>query len=121
MTDPNAPQQPVVNPAPTYSQQPYAGQNAPYGAPGYAPAAPTNTLAIISLIAAFILAPAAIVCGHIALGQIKRTGESGHGLALAGTVLGWVFTGLGVIGIIAYIIFIVVIIGAAGASGLTVN
>ena len=35
-----------------------------------------------------------IICGHLALGQIKRTGESGHGLALAGTIIGWVFTGL---------------------------
>jgi Domain of unknown function (DUF4190) len=126
MTEPTPPvpsstPAPAPTPAPGYSQQPYVGQPTPYGAPGYAPAAPTNTLAIISLIAAFVLAPAAIICGHIALGQIKRTGESGHGLAFAGLVLGYVFTGFAVLGIIAYIIFFIVLFSTYGATGLTVN
>jgi peptidyl-prolyl cis-trans isomerase B (cyclophilin B) len=33
--------------------------------------------------------PAPIVFGHAALHQIKRTGEQGAGLALAGLILGW--------------------------------
>ncbi len=53
---------------------------------------PTNVLAIISLVAAFLLPLAGIITGHIALGQIKKTGEAGHGLALAGTILCYVFT-----------------------------
>src|SRR5260221_6490658 len=36
----------------------------------------------------------AIILGHMARGQIRRTGEDGDGLATAGLVLGWV--GLGV-------------------------
>jgi len=45
-------------------------------------------LSIIALIAAFVVPLAGIIVGAIALGQIKKTGESGHGLALAGLVLG---------------------------------
>jgi hypothetical protein len=64
---------------------------APYTAPA-SQGQPTNVLAIIALIGAFVLAPVGIICGHIALGQIKRTGEGGHALALWGTILGYVFT-----------------------------
>ena len=52
----------------------------------------TNVLAIIALIAAFVVPLAGIVCGHIALAQIKRSGGAGRGLALSGTVLGYVFS-----------------------------
>jgi len=76
--------------------------SAPPAAPPAAPSGATNTLAIIALIAAFVLPPAGIVVGHIALGQIKRTGEAGHGLALWGTILGYLFT-------IAYVMFFVVL------------
>ena len=34
-----------------------------------------------------------IIAGHIALGQIKRTGEGGRGMALAGSIIGYVYTG----------------------------
>ena len=56
----------------------------------------TNVLSIISLIAAFVVPLAAIVTGHLALGQIRRTGEGGHGIAKAGLILGYVFTSLSV-------------------------
>jgi peptidyl-prolyl cis-trans isomerase B (cyclophilin B) len=69
--------------------------------------APTNTLAIIALILGFVVPLAGIICGHIALGQIKRTGEGGHGLALAGTIIGYVFTGLGILFVIIYAVFFV--------------
>ncbi len=41
----------------------------------------------------------AIVFGHIAMGQIDRSGglQSGRGMALAGTILGYVGTGLTVL------------------------
>ena len=61
-----------------------------------APAEQTNRLAVASLVCALavFLIPLptsilAIVFGHIARGQIRRTGENGAGLALAGLVLGW--------------------------------
>jgi hypothetical protein len=56
----------------------------------------TNGLAVASLacaLAQFVFGPLAaipaIVFGHVARHQIKRTGEQGAGLALAGLILGW--------------------------------
>ena len=47
----------------------------------------TNTLAIVSLVAAFIFWPAGIICGIIARQQIRTTGEAGEGMALAGIII----------------------------------
>jgi hypothetical protein len=69
---------------PAYGQQPYP----------YAPVPTTNTMAILALVFAFVFAPAAIVLGHVAKKQIRRTGEQGEGLATAGLWLGYIFTGL---------------------------
>jgi DUF1707 SHOCT-like domain/Domain of unknown function (DUF4190) len=64
----------------------------------------TNGLAIASLacgLAQFAFGPLAtipaIVLGHMARSQIRRTGEQGAGLALAGLVLGWGAVILGII------------------------
>ena len=95
---------PPAPPAPP-APQPYAPQ--PSGGVAYQPgmAPPTNTLAIIALVLGFVVPLGGIICGHIALGQIKRTGESGHGLALAGAIIGYVLTGLGLLFLIFYVIF----------------
>jgi uncharacterized protein DUF4190 len=56
----------------------------------------TNTLAIVSLVcgiaqfATGITFIPAIICGHLARTQIRRTGEQGDGMALAGLILGYV-------------------------------
>ena len=52
----------------------------------------TNALAIASLVCAFLFAPLGIVFGHISLSQIKRTGEEGRGLAIAGLVISYLVT-----------------------------
>ena len=85
-------------------------------ATGVTTVAKTNGLAIASLacgLAQFMFGPLptipAIVFGHMARNQIKRTGEQGAGLALAGLVLGWAAVILG-------IVFIV--IGLAIAAGM---
>ncbi|MFI5493069.1 DUF4190 domain-containing protein [Actinoplanes sp. NPDC051859] len=83
-----------------YGQQPYAqpgygqpGYGQPYAQPGYgAMPAPTNTMAILSLVLAFFFAPAGIVCGHIAKKQIRMTNESGEGLATAGLWVSYIIT-----------------------------
>ena len=89
--------------APAYGQQQPYGQQ-PYGQQGYgAPLAEQkyNVLAIISLVTAFVgISLAAIITGHIALSQIKRTGEKGRGLAIAGLVLGYVSIAAAIIVII---------------------
>jgi Domain of unknown function (DUF4190) len=55
----------------------------------YVTAPPTNGMAIAALILAFVFYPVGIVLGHVARGQIKRTGEGGKGLATAALILGY--------------------------------
>lgn len=72
-----------------------------------APVVPTNVLSIISLVtgllgftfAPFIGSVAAVITGHLALHQIKNTKEQGHGMAVAGLILGYVVLGLILIGV----------------------
>ena len=73
----------------------------------------TNGLAVASLacgVAQFAFGPLAtipaIVLGHMARSQIKRTGEQGAGLALAGLLLGWAAAILGVL----FILFALVVV-----------
>jgi len=49
-------------------------------------------LAILALVMAFVFAPAGLVLGIVARRQIRRTGEDGEGLALAGIIVGGVLT-----------------------------
>ncbi|UFS61169.1 DUF4190 domain-containing protein [Subtercola endophyticus] len=69
-------------------------------------------LGIVSYFTGFFLAIGAIITGHIALSQIKKTGGKGRGMALGGLILGYVSI---VVGIIVTILVIVLII-AAGAT-----
>ena len=69
---------------------PYGGYPPPY--PGYAPPRRTNAMAVASLVASFIVAPLGIVFGHISLWQIRRSGEDGRGMAVAGLAVGYVLT-----------------------------
>jgi Sec-independent protein secretion pathway component TatC len=64
----------------------------------------TNTLAIVSLILAFFVPLVGAILGHVALGQIKKTGEQGRGIALAGVIIGWVFTALSILGAILFFV-----------------
>ncbi|MDI9928914.1 DUF4190 domain-containing protein [Rhodococcus sp. IEGM 1354] len=103
-------------PNPQYGQpqygQPHYGQ-APYVGAGFRPAPATNTLAIVSLVLAvlgltfipLIASVCAVVCGHVAKGQIKRTGEGGSGFATAGLIVGYVSIALFVLVLAAIFIF----------------
>lgn len=55
--------------------------------PDAVPAPPTNTMALLAFIFGILGGWLAIVFGFIALSQIKRTGERGRGLAIAGLVI----------------------------------
>src|SRR5919112_1258573 len=116
-------QQPGYDPNSPYSQDPYAApasgapsSGQPYGQQPYTPQAPTNTMAILALVFAFVFAPAAIVMGHVAKKQIRQTGESGEGLATAGLWLGYIFTSIYVLICAFYIIVAVFAIGSAGST-----
>jgi len=90
---------------PSYGNPPYE----PYGHPGHPyppyqypyPAPRTNALAIASLVCAFLFAPLGIVFGHLSLSQIRRSGEDGRGLALAGMVIGYVVTIAAILAVVA--------------------
>ncbi|NEM91261.1 DUF4190 domain-containing protein [Galbitalea soli] len=55
---------------------------------------PVNRWAILALILGIAVPLGGIVVGHVSLRQIKRSGERGRGLALAGTILGYSLTAL---------------------------
>ncbi|MBN9612999.1 MAG: DUF4190 domain-containing protein [Actinobacteria bacterium] len=101
---PAAPQAPNAAPAGAapagYPQQPVAA------------APPTNPLAIVALIGSFFIGLVGIICGHIALGQIKKSNgqQGGRGLALAGTIIGYVQTA----GVVIAIIMMVIAMSVAG-------
>jgi Domain of unknown function (DUF1707)/Domain of unknown function (DUF4190) len=91
-------------------------------APAWPPPAPvaqrTNPLAIASL-ACGLAQPftggltmiPAVILGHTARSQIRRTGEGGIGLATVGLVLGWT-------GVIMMLLLFMVFIGAAATLNL---
>lgn len=70
--------------------------------------AKTNTLAIVALISVFFINLLGIILGHIALNQIKTTGEGGRGLALAAVIIGYASVVIG-------IIVLIVVLGSAAA------
>jgi hypothetical protein len=97
------PTQPAYPPAAygTPSGPPGYGYPPPYpgpGYPGYPPPAPTNGLAIASLVCSLaglavgISAPVGAILGHVARRQIRERGEQGDGMALAGIIVGWILT-----------------------------
>jgi peptidyl-prolyl cis-trans isomerase B (cyclophilin B) len=83
----------------------YAGY---YGYPaGYPQPQRTNSLAIVSLVCAFLFAPLGIIFGHISLSQIKKTGEEGRGLAVAGLVISYLITVLTIVVVLLSVVFLV--------------
>jgi peptidyl-prolyl cis-trans isomerase B (cyclophilin B) len=98
----------VSTPPPPYGAYPPPAPP-PYGPAGgyygYPQPQPTNGLAVASLICAFVFAPLGIVFGHVSLSQIRRTGEEGRGLAIAGLVVSYLVTALTVIAVVAVIAF----------------
>lgn len=120
----NASRPPLVHPAPGGYAHPFGAVGArpdgfpvatPYGGVGYGGApqagyaypARTNTMAVLSLVFAFVFSPLAIVFGHVGLSQLRLTGEQGRGLAIAGLVLGYISVGAAAIAILAYLMMIV--------------
>ncbi len=96
--------QPVPTSPPPAALAPYSTTGAAYA---YGPR--TSPLAITSLVLSlvglvtWITGIAGVITGHIALRQIRRTGEGGRGMALAGVIIGYVLTGF----LVLYTLFIV--------------
>ena len=79
--------------------------------PVYVMSPPTNGMAIAAFVMVFVFFPVGIVLGHVARGQIKRTGEGGKGLATAALILGYLQ-----IAVIVGILGVAAILVAAGAQ-----
>ena len=94
---------PLASPAPNSPQGPYGNPNQHVPEPKY------NLFSLISFISAFFMSVLAVVMGHMALSEIRKTGERGRGLALAGLILGY-------LGTLAGLGFIILMIVAAMAS-----
>ncbi|GGY63746.1 DUF4190 domain-containing protein [Streptomyces omiyaensis] len=90
---------PYAAPGPyTSPGMPYAGPYGPYGRP---PAPATSGLAVGSLVSGIVccLPPLGLVLGIFALRRIRKGGQSGKGLAIAGIALSTVSTLLVVLGL----------------------
>lgn len=89
----------------------------PYAFTRYQQPQPTNSLAVASMVFGLatplfaLTAIPAVILGHKARGQIRRTGERGRGMATTGLVIGWT-----VIGLIALLATLIVLV-AAGTHG----
>jgi hypothetical protein len=71
-----------------------SGQPGPTFAPQPPPAPPrdeANVLATLSVVFAFVFAPAGLILGHLGLAQIRHTGQRGRDRALVGVTLSYVF------------------------------
>lgn len=110
---PPVPPPPGHGPPPGYEPAPYFGGYPPpaypggYGPPGARPG--TNGFAVASLVSSLtgllccIGSIAGIVLGIVALSQVKQTRQGGHGMAVAGIVIG----GIGVlIGLVVTVVSI---------------
>src|ERR671921_689097 len=97
----------MTTPPPPYGAYPPPGPYAGYY--GYPPPQQqsTNALAIVSLVCAFLFAPLGIIFGHISLSQIKKTGEEGRGLAIAGLVISYLVTVLAIVVVVVSALLIV--------------
>ena len=57
-------------------------------------------MATLSVVFAFVFAPAGVILGHLALSQIHETGERGRDRALVGVTLSYVFITVAVVALI---------------------
>jgi hypothetical protein len=110
---------------PAYGTEPYAVAAPAYGTPPYSPAPPyyaappkMNILAVIAFVAAFMVPVAAIVLGHISLSQLKRSGEQGRGLAIAGLVIGYVDSAFYVV---LFLVWLALVLGLVASHGFSTS
>jgi hypothetical protein len=104
--------QPAQGYPPPTEAYPAAPYQQPYGYSPYPATRPVEGLAIASLVVSCVAAlaicayglggligPVGAVLGHVARRRIRVNGTGGEGMALAGIIVGWVATGLGLLAI----------------------
>ncbi|MFI0356589.1 DUF4190 domain-containing protein [Actinomadura sp. 9N407] len=117
--------QPPYDPYGGYGQDPYAQQQpAPVQHHYYGGGTPSNNgmatasmvLGLIGILFCGFTSILAIIFGHVAQSQIKRTGEGGGGMATAGLVLGYIMTGIWILVWIFYLGLYAALIGSGAAT-----
>jgi len=84
------------SPPVTQGFSPPPGQGSPHGE--------VNTLATLSIVFAFVFAPAGAVLGHLALHQIKQRGQRGRERAIVGLTLSYVIIVLAFIALLIWLL-----------------
>jgi Domain of unknown function (DUF4190) len=72
--------------------------------PSGRPSAEVNTLATLSIVFAFVFAPAGAALGHVALSQIKKRGQRGRERAIVGLTISYVIIVLAVIALVIWLL-----------------
>lgn len=107
----------MTNPQDPFGHNPFSYDplgRVPYAAPPSGPPVflappppqrepPVNTFATLSLVFAFVFAPAGAILGHLGLAQIRRSGELGRDRALVGLSLSYAFIVLTVIALTGWV------------------
>ena len=114
----------AAGPAPQLAPVPPAPPVA-YAQPAYVYGPRTNSLAIASLVTgilSWLLCPLlggilAVIFGHVSRGQIKRSGEGGGGMALAGLILGYLNLGGALVAGVIYFLLLAGLILYGAANG----
>jgi hypothetical protein len=114
-SDPQGTPRPEEHPPPSGPPSSYGYQPAPTPPGyGYPPQRRTNSMAIAAMIVSLaslftcpVVGAVGIYLGNRARAEIRRTGEEGDGMAVAGVVVGWVAIGLTVL----YVCFFAAIFG----------
>lgn len=87
-----------------------------FPSPARAPQGEVNTLATLSIVFAFVFAPAGAALGHVALSQIRQRGGRGRERALIGLTLSYVII---VLALIALVIWLVTSSGSESSPSVT--
>jgi hypothetical protein len=109
-------------PPASYGTVPGYGAAPAYGQPYVVAARPTNGMALAAMIVALaglvtcIAFPVGAVLGHVALKQVRQTGEQGEGFAKTGIIVGWIGTGLMIIGCGLYVAVLGSVFAASGTT-----
>jgi len=86
--------------------------------PAGTPQGEVNTLATLSIVFAFVFAPAGAALGHVALSQIRERGERGRERALIGLTLSYVII---VLALIALVVWLVTSSGSESSTSVTTS
>lgn len=137
------PEPPAVRPAPGYGPPAFPGPG--YGPPapvppgfGYPLPPPTNSMSVTSMVLS-IVAMVVVVCGtacffvlgliglplgvvgavlgHLAMRQVRERGERGFGMAVAGTVVGWIATAAALAVLLLIVLYFAGVIGMVAFAG----